>query len=227
VRERGFVRASDIEVLTGTSIDASDRSLARMGRWIVASWYLDVAIADLRRLLAAHHATRPLSPGMEIAEAARALGERVDPGVLDAMVERLVAEGSLVRERTVLRLPGHRLSTRGRDDADRLIDAVAAAEPNPPTVKDLVGSGFGLDLIAAVCAEGRLVRVSRDIVVSPELLARAETVVRDLGRPPGMTVSAFRQALGTSRKYALPILDHFDSKGLTRRSGDLRILRGS
>jgi selenocysteine-specific elongation factor len=63
--------------------------------------------------------------------------------------------------------------------------------------------------------------------VSPELLATAEAVVRDLGRPPGMTVSSFREALGTSRKYALPILEHFDATGLTRRRGDLRVLRGS
>jgi selenocysteine-specific elongation factor len=41
----------------------------------------------------------------------------------------------------------------------------------------------------------------------------------------GITVSAFREALGTSRKYALPILEWFDQRGITRRSGDLRFPR--
>jgi selenocysteine-specific elongation factor len=38
-------------------------------------------------------------------------------------------------------------------------------------------------------------------------------------------VSSFRQALGTSRKYAVPILEHFDATGVTKRQGDVRVLR--
>ena len=94
----------------------------------------------------------------------------------------------------------------------------------PPSVRDLVAAGFDRELIRAVCAEGRLIRISPDIVVTPGLLARAETLVRDLsGGSNGVTVSAFREALGTSRRYALPILEHFDARGVTRRVGDLRV----
>jgi selenocysteine-specific elongation factor len=39
----------------------------------------------------------------------------------------------------------------------------------------------------------------------------------------GFTVSEARQALGISRKYALPLLAHFDATGITRRRGDLRV----
>jgi selenocysteine-specific elongation factor len=41
-----------------------------------------------------------------------------------------------------------------------------------------------------------------------------------------MTVSDVRQALGTSRKYAVPLLEHLDARGLTRRVGDVRVSRG-
>jgi selenocysteine-specific elongation factor len=40
-------------------------------------------------------------------------------------------------------------------------------------------------------------------------------------------VSAFREALGTSRKYAVPLLEWFDQQGVTRREGDLRFPRSS
>jgi len=40
-------------------------------------------------------------------------------------------------------------------------------------------------------------------------------------------VSRFREALGTTRRYALPLLEHFDRKGITRRQGDIRRLAGS
>ena len=93
-------------------------------------------------------------------------------------------------------------------------------------MKELIAQGFGGELIKAVCADGRLVRVSPDVVITPAFLARAEEVVKDRAGPPGITVSGFREALGTSRKYALPILEFFDARGLTRRQGDYRVLRG-
>jgi selenocysteine-specific elongation factor len=108
-----------------------------------------------------------------------------------------------------------------------LVAAVQADELSPPTVRELIASGFGQELIWAVCAEGRLVRVSTDIVITPGVLARAEAFLRTTAGPGGITVSGFREGLGTSRKYALPILEYFDSKGLTRRQGDVRVLRSS
>jgi len=117
-------------------------------------------------------------------------------------------------------------STEGSEEADRLVGAVRAGEPGPPTVRELHAAGFGRELIEAICAEGRLVRVSPDIVLTPELLAAAEAVLRTIAMEEGtVTVSAFRERLGTSRKYAVPILEHFDARGLTRREGDVRVLR--
>ena len=42
-------------------------------------------------------------------------------------------------------------------------------------------------------------------------------------QPEGVTVSDIREIWGTSRKYTLPLLAHFDSTGITRRREDLRI----
>jgi selenocysteine-specific elongation factor len=41
----------------------------------------------------------------------------------------------------------------------------------------------------------------------------------------GITVSRFRELLGTSRKYAVPLLEHFDHRRVTLRQGDLRYVR--
>jgi selenocysteine-specific elongation factor len=43
------------------------------------------------------------------------------------------------------------------------------------------------------------------------------------GAPDGVTVAEVRDALGTSRKYLLPLLGHLDATGVTRRRGDLRV----
>ncbi|MGH9300183.1 MAG: SelB C-terminal domain-containing protein, partial [Acidimicrobiales bacterium] len=39
----------------------------------------------------------------------------------------------------------------------------------------------------------------------------------------GVTVSEMRQLFGTSRKFAIPLLEELDARGLTRRRGDVRI----
>jgi selenocysteine-specific elongation factor len=137
----------------------------------------------------------------------------------------LAERGAILREGVVLRLPSHRVSTTGREDADRLVAAVQQSEPTPRTVRELHAAGFGPELIRAVCEGGRLVRISPDIVITPAFLARAEEVVRARTAPPGLTVSSFREGIGTSRKYALPILEFFDARGITRRQGGVRLAR--
>jgi selenocysteine-specific elongation factor len=79
-------------------------------------------------------------------------------------------------------------------------------------------------VIDAAARAGAVIRIAPDLVVAPELIARAEAVVHDAG-PSGISVSAFREALGTSRKYAVPLLEWFDRRGITRRDGDLRYPR--
>ena len=232
VADRGAVRAHEVQVQSGVSPDGA---VAR-GAIHAEGWLLEPRLAvdlavRLRIVLGEHHAAHPLRPGLEMAEA-RALLARIapilsDPGVVDALLSHLAEIGTISREGSTVRLPDHFPSTAGREDADRLVDAVRSAEPVPPSVRDLVSAGFGQDLIKATCAEGRLIRISPEVVVSPQFEARAEAVVRERAGLPGITVSAFREALGTSRKFALPLLEYFDARGLTRRQGDYRVLRQS
>ncbi|MGH9066985.1 MAG: SelB C-terminal domain-containing protein, partial [Acidimicrobiales bacterium] len=60
---------------------------------------------------------------------------------------------------------------------------------------------------------------------SPAAVDRAGRVVAGLldGQPDGVTVAEVRDALGTSRRYLLPLLAHLDATGITRRRGDVRI----
>jgi selenocysteine-specific elongation factor len=232
VADRGVIRAGDVSLLAGIGPDeAVGRGALRLGSWLVEPAVAERAASRLLEALEGYHSSHPLRPGLEVAEVRTLLAAEGsafgDPGLVDAFLGRLAEEGRVARDATVVKLPYHRASTAGRGDADRLVAMVRQAEPSPPSVKELSGSGFGLELIRAVCAEGRLVRVSPDIVVTPEMLSRAEEIVRAKGGPPGLTVSSFREALGTSRKYALPILEYFDGKGLTRRQGDVRVVRGS
>jgi selenocysteine-specific elongation factor len=230
VADRGTVRAADVLVLSGARAEeAVQRGAIRLDGWLASPDLIRDVSGHLTSQLARFHEAHPLRAGLEVGEARVVLAERSerfsDPGIADAFIAYLTAKGDVVREGTTVRLADHRASTSGREDADRLVKAVEEAEPTPPSVKELVAQGYAAELIQAVCSDGRLIRVSPDIVISPGFLARAEAVVRERGGPPGITVSAFREALGTSRRFALPILEYFDGRGLTRRQGDYRVLR--
>jgi selenocysteine-specific elongation factor len=225
VAERGAVRAADLSTLAGTDPREIEGAV-RVGPWWVAAPVLDV--------LARHHRDNPLRPGVDAADVRRAMSEArpdlaplLDRGLAAEIVSPLERRGTVSREGNLLRLAGHRVTLGVREDeAGEVIAAIEAAEPTPPTVAELVAAGHSDELIDACVATGRLVRVSPDLVLTPGFAERAEEVARDeAARPEGLTVSRYREALGTSRKYALPILGWLDDRGVTRRHGDVRRLR--
>ena len=142
------------------------------------------------------------------------------------MLDQLANDGAIARSATTVRLATHAVSlTEHEPELDALVAAVSGEqEATPPTVKQLVADGFDASLIDAAGRSGRLVRISQDLVVTPAVLERAVRVAREHATD-GMTVSALREALGTSRKYAVPLAEYLDSTGVTRRVGDLRFPR--
>ncbi|CAN5674688.1 selenocysteine-specific translation elongation factor [soil metagenome] len=228
VRERGAVEAADVLRLVGSPPDPSTLT----GPWAldpgVRSSLRRAVIADLERF----HDREPLAAGAPIGAlratvvaALREAGAPASPGLVDAVIDSLAASGDVERTATVMRLTGHRVSLDEHDDDVRLLlDAIGGEhEAGPPTIDELESAGVGRDVVDAAVAAGIAVRVSQQLVFTPGLVARAEEIVR--GAPDGITVSAFRQALGTSRKFALPLLEHLDRAGISRRDGDLRFPR--
>jgi len=79
-------------------------------------------------------------------------------------------------------------------------------------------------MFQAALDEGTLVEVKPGMVFSSEALAEVQTIVlRYIQEHGGITVGTLRDLLGTSRKYALAVLEYFDEVGLTKRIGDRRI----
>jgi selenocysteine-specific elongation factor len=148
------------------------------------------------------------------------------PGDIDlaaALTEDLVTRGLLTRDGAMIRLATHVTSLPSADEV-RLVEAVRRGEPTPPSVAELVALGFGGSGIDAAVRSGALVRISRELVLTPSFVSQAIEAIEDAGGT-GVTVSALRERLGTSRRFAVPLLEHLDRTGVTRRSGDLRFLR--
>jgi selenocysteine-specific elongation factor len=88
----------------------------------------------------------------------------------------------------------------------------------------IVGIGQAFETLLA---SGALARVG-DAVYRGEQIARIRARLEAaLRKEKQITVSAFRELAGTSRKFAVPLLEWFDATGVTMRSGDVRVLRRS
>jgi len=187
------------------------------------------ACRDLVETIRQFHTAHPLSPGME-AETAR-------PGIsvrlFRTIVDRAAAEGIVVREGSLIRLPEHavRLNADQQALAARIQTLMARDPAAPPAATEMESAlgaprGRVVDLLRVMERQRMLVRVSVDLYFLPEYVARAETLLRQRWRPgEDITPAAFRDAIGTSRKYAIPLLEYFDRMGVTDRNATGRRLK--
>jgi selenocysteine-specific elongation factor len=231
VADRGAVRIRDLALLTGREPTSDVR---RAGDWALSDVLHGGVVKDVTAAFEGFHQANPIREGTDVAFARTAASDSLHRSsvaatddLVDALVDDLVASGVLARDGGTLRLASHHVTLGEREEEiARLVRAVAEAEPTPPTVPELVSAGTKRDAIDAATTTGKLVRISPELVMTPELVAQAERIVRELGAS-GITVSAFREGLGTSRKFALPLLEYLDARGITLRRGDVRVLRGS
>lgn len=230
VAESGAIRAARVTLFTGMT-PSEVAGAARAGEWWVSDEVRSAADAVLLEALARFHAEHPLAPGEDVAAVREMLGAHLshagttsDPGLVEAVLDDLERRGEIAREGTSLRRSTHRVAVEHSDDVQRLVQTVAASEPTPPTVAELLAAGVGREAIDAAVRAELLIRVSNELVMTPGFVRRGRDAVRASGAS-GITVGAFREALGTSRKYALPLLEHLDARGITRREGDVRVAR--
>jgi selenocysteine-specific elongation factor len=156
----------------------------------------------------------------EEARVAAGIGE---PKLFAALLD---ASGDVTEEGTLVRLASHRVTLSPEDQAARaeLVRALDEAGYAPPPLADLAAK-HGARLVEALIEAGDLVKISRDLALSRGRYDQAKGSIAASIRADGPApASRIRDVLGTSRKYLIPLLEHLDAAGFTKRSGDLRTL---
>ena len=210
LRRRGLIRRADL-VAMGFPVPCEP---------VAGDWLADPAYwAGLReRLVAAveeHAAADPADPGLPADAARRALG-LPDRALVEALAEGLRRrDGRIYGRATAPELP---------PDVRAAVDAVrrelAEAPFRAPDANRLAELGLTPKMLAAAARAGALLRLGDGIVLLPGDDARAASVLAGLGGT--FTLSEARRALGTTRRVAVPLLEHLDAAGYTVRVDDLR-----
>jgi selenocysteine-specific elongation factor len=178
------------------------------------------------------HAGHPLAPGKDMEELRDRLPVRISPKQFRAFVEQLELEKSVVRDGSLLRLPHHTVTLR--DDEKRLAERIkillAASPLAPPDLQQLeteLGTGRAklTEVLRVLERERSIVRVGADLYFLSESLDGVRHALREFSGKGDITPAMFRDRFGTTRKYAIPLLEYLDKEGVTIRIGDARRLK--
>ncbi|CAA9575725.1 MAG: Selenocysteine-specific translation elongation factor [uncultured Thermomicrobiales bacterium] len=169
------------------------------------------------------HRTNPLRRGMPREELRSRLKLTGGSGAFDASMSLAAQQGILVDEERTVRRPAFviELPAVQRAAAARYLELVDASPYAPPGPAE---AGLSKEALVGLVERGELVEVGDGIVYRPETLDAIKTLVlAHIERHGKITLADYRDAVGTSRKFAQATLEFLDGVRVTRRVGDDRV----
>jgi selenocysteine-specific elongation factor len=213
--------------------------LQQSGRIIAVDreWYLHREASDRLRsqtlnLLETFHRGNPLRAGISREELRSRVGQAQER-VFAQLLAALEAEGVVRSDRDQVRLASHtiRLSAEQERVVRGLEADFRAAGAAPPGPEEALGR-HGVkgtekhELFQILVADRTLVRVRESLFFHAEALRTVqEQLVAFLRQKKEIGPADFKDLFGVSRKYAIPLMEYFDSQRVTVRVGERRVLR--
>ena len=177
-------------------------------------------------LIDAMHKETPERAGVDLNEIRSAL--RIEePEVLESLLADL-CEGGFVRKGSVIARTSHRpkLPAQVQSIEQRIREALSKQPFDPPSRKAIESDPHARQVVRFLIENGDLIELAFDVVLLRESFGRMKSqVVKFISKNGPATVSELRQALGSSRRVIVPLLERLDREGTTRREEDTRCLR--
>ena len=171
--------------------------------------------------LSTFHSSYPLRLGMPLQDFRGRL--KLESSPFNATVDSLIKLKTIATSDSTIRLVGHTasLSSDQEKETAKYLKEITTNRFSPSTLRDI-----DVELLQFLIERGDVVRVGEEIVYPTKAYEEMESKIIDSGvEGREITIASVRSIFGTSRKYTLAVLEHMDSKGITRRVGDNRFLR--
>ncbi|MEA3337701.1 MAG: selenocysteine-specific translation elongation factor [Chloroflexota bacterium] len=231
-----LVEAGAVEILDADwqrqRDDDDDRTTVRPGlQHLVSSEGWQKIKARITNTLQKYHRQYPLRMAMPREELKSKVQSRRGHGwslsLFNDIVARATAQNLIAETGSTVRLRDHQasLTPKQQTAVSQLLQSFERNPLSPPSVAESVAA-TGEDVFLWLVDSGQLIRVSGDVVFSAEGYGKmVEAILEHLQSEGSITVAQVRDLLGTSRKYALGLMEYLDSQRVTRRVGDTRVLR--
>ena len=208
------------------TVDQED-SLVHAARW-------NEITTGIVEMLAAFHEQTPLAKGLNREDLRRQLGRYVPPSLFQRVMESMMRDGRIAIEGSLVRAADHRIQFSGAEEQlkqqiETILQKVTLDQV--PDVKELAHQA-GTDsarvevILRALEGLGQVTFLEGTLVIHMTTIAEVRQRLREyLQAHSEITVSGFRDLIGSNRRYALALLNRFDGDGTTQRNGDVRVLR--
>ena len=186
----------------------------------------------LKKELAAWMAANPLKQGIGKEELKTRLPRRSDQRFFTPLLAALEKEGAMRSDRELVIPVGTAAQSQtAANMAGPIAGFIADGGIEPPTLREITekfrcDEKTARDHLALLVRQGVIVRISGDLHYSAGALdGLREKLVSFLKERGEITPPEYRELTGLSRKFLIPLLEHFDSEKVTIRVGDKRLLR--
>jgi selenocysteine-specific elongation factor len=216
--------ANEIRDAVATRLPA-DR-VKEAGEWLVDRAWWEGLLETAAAKIDAAHQTHPERAGLALSEL-RAIVDVPVTEVFDALVADLCGRG-FTQSGVAIRRSAHRpaLPPQLQNAGSKVRAALSAKPLDPPSRKEIAPDAAAQQALRFLLQTGEAIDLSEEVVLSADAFARAAGMIAAHLRARGAaTAGELRQALGTSRRVVIPLLERLDKDGLTRREGDRRVLR--
>jgi selenocysteine-specific elongation factor len=231
--EAGIALAALKELLASgqlSLLEGDENLLSPRSEWLVMSrgvW--EQLAARTLQEVDGYHKTYPLKPGMPREELKSRLKSltKSSPRLFGVALHCLVSQEALAENGPLVLRPGHNItfSPQQKQQVERLLRRFAESPYAPPPIKECQAE-VGEEVFAALLDTGQLVAVAPDVVFRRQDYDRMVADIRRLLEEQNtLTAAQTRDYFNTSRRYALALLEHLDTIGVTVREGDLRRLK--
>jgi selenocysteine-specific elongation factor len=199
---------------------------------VVHAHAVEAAEHGVLQALAAFHAANPLRVGMSREELRSRLSRQLEGRSFQWVLARLDGAGRIAASAARVKLADHepQYTEQQRGIAATFEEALLADRFSPPSPDEFMASR-GLsgrtaqEVWEALIDNGTVVRIAEGVFLHRQAIEEVITRVRAyLAEHGTMTASQFRDLIGSTRKYAVPLLEYLDAQKVTRRFGDQREL---
>jgi selenocysteine-specific elongation factor len=193
--------------------------------------------AELQQKIAARvesfRIENPLQAGIAREVLRSGLGRRIHPEVFRAALQDLIAQKKLEAQGDLIKPAGSQVTLLPEETAakEQIEKAFKSAGLAVPSVKEVLASlaveaARAEKLLRILLGEKNLVRVTPELIFHRAALTHLKQQLSNYKKVKGerISVPAFKELTGITRKYAIPLLEYLDRERITRRTGDERLI---
>ncbi|HZD96411.1 MAG TPA: SelB C-terminal domain-containing protein, partial [Candidatus Sulfotelmatobacter sp.] len=227
VRETGLKSSVLQTIIAGL---VQQKQIIQVGEFLLATAAAQKTREKLLATLDVFHKTNPLVGGISKEE----LREKLDlhQAVMEALLAQLARDKKVEVSGEQVRLAGRGVELKDEEAKakEQIERAFAQAGLKVPLMKEVldklpVDKTRAQKLVTLLLRDRVLIKLADDLVFHQTALeGLRQLIAAQKAKTPKIDVPTFKDLIGVTRKYAIPLLEYLDQQRITRRVGDERII---